>query len=180
MSYSALKMEAACVCETSVVFQWTIWHYIPKDRTVQFSRWSAESNMTSGALLFLWTAGLYQFFLSYMHVFRLINPLLSLKLRITYDFCVSIFSFLLIPVNSEVWVVFFNIILSEGSNPRRQYIRLLKFSSLLRSCDIWVNCPYMPPVYFRCTEIKYGIDCGVGQQIVCNAIGLNTAIIRRQ
>jgi hypothetical protein len=38
----------------------------------------------------------------------------------------------------------------------------------------------MPPVYFKCTETKYGIDCGVSQQIVCNAIGLDIAAIRRQ
>jgi hypothetical protein len=100
----------------------------------------------------------------YIHVFRLINSPHSQKLRVTYDLCISIFSK----------------IQSKGSNPRRQYIRLLKFSSSLRSYGIWVNCPYMPPIYFRCTETKYGIDCGVDQQILCNAIGPNIAAIRRQ
>jgi hypothetical protein len=31
---STLKIEAAFSFETIVDFQWTIWHYIPEDRTV--------------------------------------------------------------------------------------------------------------------------------------------------
>jgi hypothetical protein len=31
-----LKMEATCSSETSVNFQWTIWSYIPADRTLRF------------------------------------------------------------------------------------------------------------------------------------------------
>jgi hypothetical protein len=31
---STLKLEAACSSETSVDFQWTIWHYIPEDTTL--------------------------------------------------------------------------------------------------------------------------------------------------
>jgi hypothetical protein len=35
MVYSSpLKMEVACSSETSVEFQWTVWHYIPEDRAL--------------------------------------------------------------------------------------------------------------------------------------------------
>jgi hypothetical protein len=32
---SAMKMEATCPSETLVNFQWTTWHYIPKDRALR-------------------------------------------------------------------------------------------------------------------------------------------------
>jgi hypothetical protein len=36
LAYSAtLKKEATCSPKTSVDFQWTTWHYIPADRTLQ-------------------------------------------------------------------------------------------------------------------------------------------------
>jgi hypothetical protein len=144
MTYSALKVEATCASETSVVFHWTTWRYISKDKNcsvfkVVHREWQHDVRCFSNWLV-LGTAGLYQLFMSYMHVFRVINPPVSLKLRITCDSCVIIFSFLLILVVSEVWVVFFSKILSEGCNLRRHCIPLLKFLTSLRSCDIWVNC----------------------------------------
>jgi hypothetical protein len=46
----AMKMEVTYSSETLDNFQWTTWHYIPEDRTLQPSLWFAQHCLTQSQL----------------------------------------------------------------------------------------------------------------------------------